>query len=120
MDIQVEGHNNRVAGRDYIENPIKACPSCENSVIDRDKAKCNRCIQQEKEEAAKGTMTLFAFAVFIVWGFLLQRMEGTGIEHLAETFILSALLVVMGYFILWHVLPLVFELIRAWWSSRRQ
>ncbi|PTS85505.1 hypothetical protein DBR00_06940 [Pseudomonas sp. HMWF032] len=118
--MNVSGDNNRVAGRDYIENPIKACPSCENSVIDRDKAKCNRCIKQEKEDAAKGTMSLFGLAVIFVWGLLLQRMEVSGIERLTETFFLSVLIVVMGYFILWHLLPLVFDLIRIWWSSRRQ
>ncbi|MDR7024370.1 hypothetical protein [Pseudomonas peli] len=118
--MNVSGDNNRVAGRDYIENPIKACPSCENSVIDRDKAKCNRCIQQEREDAAKGTMVLFSVAVMIVWGFLLQRMDVSGIEQFTETLFLSVLVVVMGYFILWHVLPFVIELIRAWWSSRRQ
>ncbi|MEA1605759.1 hypothetical protein [Pseudomonas spirodelae] len=118
--MNVSGDNNRVAGRDYIENPIKACPSCENSVIDRDKAKCNRCTQQEKEEAAKFAMTLFGLAVCIVWSFLSQRIEGAGIEWFTETIVISALLVVLGYFILWHVLPFVFELIQAWWSSRRQ
>lgn len=104
MSIEVNGNNNRVAGRDYYEVPIKPCPSCAQRIIERNEAKCRPCIAQERAEAVKGQLMLFGLAVMFCFGWLLQRREDQGtpvttMESFVETGLQAGLLV-FGAFLL--------------------
>ena len=100
MSIEVNGNNNRVAGRDYYEVPIKPCPSCAQRIIERNEAKCRPCIAQERAEAVKGQLMLFGLAVMFCFGWLLDWRQGRGmpatIGGLAETVTLAIVLVLIA------------------------
>ena len=123
MDIQVEGSNNRVAGRDYYENKIKPCPRCEVRVIDREKSICNHCTKEERDEKARGQMTLFGLGVLFIFGWLhgwrSERGLAPGIEGLAETLALSVGIAIAALSVIWFLLPLVVEIGAAYFESRR-
>lgn len=124
MDIQVEGSNNRVAGRDYYENQIKPCPKCEQRVIDRDKSICNHCTKEERAQLAHGVMLVLGICVLYVFSWLhdwrTERGLPSGLEGLVETFGLAIGIVMAAASILWFFLPLVWEIVRASFDSRHR
>lgn len=86
--MHIDGHNNRVAGRDYYESPtikltpeqlvelsIKHCSRCETRFVAPGAGTCNHCRQEIRDENNRNKMRLFCFAVFIIWGMLLQYVE---------------------------------------------
>ncbi len=89
--MHIDGHNNRVAGRDYYENPtlkltqeqlaelsIKPCARCETRVVAPGVSMCNHCRREIRDEDNRNKLNLFGFAVFIVWGMLLNYSEKNG------------------------------------------
>ncbi|WP_312481061.1 hypothetical protein [Stutzerimonas nitrititolerans] len=123
MGIQVDGNNNRVAGRDYYENKIKPCPRCEIRVIDREKNVCNHCYSEERGMEAKGLLALFGICVWLVTSQLhewrIERGLPVGIEGLMETMAISAGLVFGAAALIWFFLPIAFEILAEWLKSRR-
>lgn len=122
MDIQVEGHNNRVAGRDYLElnaqlslTPeqlevlaIKPCPSCEVRVVTVKAETCNHCLRERLANEQKGKVALVVFLVFMVWGWLLKQSgPNAGLLQLAETLIAAGGIVLCG--------ALLLEMFKLWW-----
>lgn len=124
MDIQVDGSNNRVAGRDYYENQIKPCPRCEVRVIERDRCICNHCTKEEKEQQAHGLMMMFGLGVLFTFGWLLkwrsERGLEPGIEALTETFVLSIGIVISLASVIWFFLPLAWEIGVIYFQERRR
>lgn len=86
MDIQVEGNNNRVAGRDYVELnaqlsltqeqlqmlAIKPCPSCETRLITPQASMCNHCHQERLAADRKEAGALWFVSVVLVCTLLLK------------------------------------------------
>lgn len=122
MDIQVEGSNNRVAGRDYLElnaqlslTPeqlqvlsIKPCPTCEVRLVTAQAQTCNHCLRERvaNDQKAKGAVVIFL--VFMVWGWLLKESgRNAGLLQLAETLVTAGGIVLCG--------ALLLELFRLWW-----
>lgn len=124
MGIQVEGSNNRVAGRDYYENQIKPCPRCEVRVIDRDRSMCNHCTKEEKELEARGLMLIFGLGGLFIFGWLYKwRTEHglpPGIDGLVETFMLSIGITVAVALTIWLLVPLILEIGAAYLDERRR
>lgn len=104
MGIEVNGDNNRVAGRDYYELPLKPCPRCEQRVIAPHKTICNHCADREREEAARMQLTVAGVAVLFSFIWLHDWRTGRGlppgIEGMAETLFMAVALVVVGYVLL--------------------
>jgi len=124
VDIQVEGSNNRVAGRDYYENQIKPCPKCEQRVIDRDKNICNHCTQQEREQFAHGAMLLLGICVLFVFSWLhdwrISRGLQPGLEGFSESIVLSVMIVGVTAGMLWFFVPIIWEVAKACIQARRR
>lgn len=124
MDIQVEGSNNRVAGRDYYENQIKPCPRCEVRVIDRERDICNHCTKEEKEQIAQGILTTLGLGALFIFGWLLnwrtERGMPVGLEGLIETFALAIGIVIALASVLWFFLPLAWEIGAIYFQERRR
>lgn len=122
MDIQVEGSNNRVAGRDYLElnaqlslTPeqlealaVKPCPSCEVRLVTAQAQTCNHCLRERIANDQKVKVGFVIFLVFMVWGWLLKRSgPNAGLLELVES------LVAAGGIVL--CCALLLELFRIWW-----
>lgn len=122
MDIQVEGHNNRVAGRDYLElnaqltlTPeqlkalaIKPCPTCEQRVITPSAEMCNHCHREQTAQALKTRAGAVALIVLMVWGWLLhKRGPDADLLQFAETFLNAGAIVLCG--------ALLLEIFKLWW-----
>ncbi len=122
MDIQVKGHNNRVAGRDYLElnaqlnlTPeqlrelaVKPCPSCEVRLVTARAQCCNHCLREQVANEQKFKVGVFAVLVFMVWGWLLQRSPADGNPlQLLETFVGACGLVFVG--------TALYVALREWW-----
>lgn len=122
MDIQVEGHNNRVAGRDYLElnaqltlTPeqlkvlaIKPCPACEQRVVTPSAEMCNHCHRERIAQAQKARVGTVVFIVFVVWGWLLQK-RGPDVDpwQFLETLLNAGAIVLCG--------ALLLEVFKLWW-----
>lgn len=104
MGIEVNGNNNRVAGRDYYELPLKPCPRCEQRVIAPHQSICNHCAEKEREEAAKTTMAFSGVAVLFCFSWLHSWRTDhglpPGIGGMAETFFMATIIVIVGYVLL--------------------
>lgn len=104
MSIEVNGDNNRVAGRDYYEMPIKPCPRCEQRVIAPHQSICNHCAAKEREEAAKTKLAAAGVAVLFCFSWLHDWRTGRGlppsIEGMAETLGMAVVLVLIGFVLL--------------------
>ncbi|TBU75217.1 hypothetical protein [Phytopseudomonas daroniae] len=124
MNIKVNGDNNRVAGRDYIETPIKACPCCENSVIDREKAKCNRCIKAEKESQAQGALLIigvcFLFVLSYVSEWRADHGYPTGIPGYGANVGISMVITALGLGAIWLLFTLGLPIAAQWIRDRIQ
>lgn len=124
MGIQVEGSNNRVAGRDYYENQIKPCPRCEVRVIDRGMSICNHCTKEERDEKARGQMTLFGLGVLFIFGWLhgwrSERGLPAGIGGLAESLAMSFGIAIAVVGMIWFFVPLILEIGMAYFDERRR
>lgn len=79
MGIEVKGNGNRVAGNNYYEFKIKACPRCELRVIDPQREICNHCRSHEAMMEARTKLVGFVMGVFVVFGWLLQRRIDAGV-----------------------------------------
>lgn len=123
MDIQVEGHNNRVAGRDYLElhaqlslTPeqlkqlaIKPCAACEVRVVTANAQVCNHCLRAQAASALKTKIYVAIFCVIVVWGQLLQGREPHATPwQLLETLVGAIGMVTFGAVLL--------EIFRYWWA----
>ncbi len=84
--MHIDGHNNRVAGRDYYEKAtlkltseqiaelsIKHCSRCEIRFVAPGVSICNHCRREIQDEENRKKLSLFCFAVFFVWGMLLTH-----------------------------------------------
>lgn len=122
MDIQVEGHNNRVAGRDYLElnaqlslTPeqlqvlaVKPCPSCEVRLVTAQAQTCNHCLRELVANDQKVRVGLAIFLVFIVWGWLLkERGPSADLWQFMETLVGACGIVLCG--------ALLLEMFKLWW-----
>lgn len=122
MDIQVEGHHNRVAGRDYLElnaqvslTPeqlrllaVKTCSSCEMRLVVAEKQICNHCLRERAADDLRFKISLFLFVVFMVWGWLLKlRGPDVNLEQFVETFFCAGVIVFLG--------TLLLEIFKVWW-----
>ncbi|MGY1949483.1 MULTISPECIES: hypothetical protein [Pseudomonas] len=86
----INGDNNRVAGRDYYEQntflkltpeqlmqvAIKPCARCEDRVVSADVSICNHCRHELQTEARNERLLRYGFAIMVVWGVLLQWLNG--------------------------------------------
>lgn len=100
MSIEVNGNNNRVAGRDYYEVPIKPCPRCEQRVIAPKKKICNHCESQEANEAAKFRLLAGAFITFLLSPWITEWCARLGFStNIVEGLLVSGFLVVNAYVI---------------------
>lgn len=122
MNIEVNGNNNRVAGRDYIENPIKACPSCENSVIDRDKLKCNRCVEGEQEAQVKACLLVFGLCLLFVLAkvsdWRAERGYPTGLEGWPDNFAIAFGITLTLFGAVWALFTIGLPVAAQWLSDR--
>ncbi|CAB5715861.1 TPA: hypothetical protein L3577_006400 [Pseudomonas aeruginosa] len=122
MDIQVEGHNNRVAGRDYLElnaqlslTPeqlqvlaVKPCPSCEVRLVTAQAQTCNHCLRERVANDQKVKVGVVIFLVFMVWGWLLiERGPNVELWQLMETLVAAGGIVLCG--------ALLLEMFKLWW-----
>ncbi|HHX6877959.1 hypothetical protein ACJKIJ_01955 [Pseudomonas aeruginosa] len=122
MDIQVEGHNNRVAGRDYLElnaqlslTPeqlqvlaVKPCPSCEVRLVTAQAQTCNHCLRERVANDQKVKVGVVIFLVFMVWGWLLiERGPNVDLWQLMETLVAAGGIVLCG--------ALLLEMCKLWW-----
>lgn len=125
MDIQVEGHNNRVAGRDYVElnaelrlTPeqlhalaVRPCSCCEVRLVSGRAQLCNHCMQKRAAKALREKYASFTLLVFFVWGLLLLRQPGQGADiapgRFFELGFTAGALVFLG--------TAVFVCLREWW-----
>lgn len=122
MDIQVEGNNNRVAGRDYLElnaqvslTPeqlqvlaVKPCPSCEVRLVTAKAQTCNHCLRERVANDRKAKVGVVIFLVFMVWGWLLRESgPNAGLLQLAETLVAAGGIVLCG--------ALLLEMLKFWW-----
>nr|WP_024308362.1 hypothetical protein [Pseudomonas sp. P818] len=122
MDIQVEGSNNRVAGRDYLElnaqlslTPeqlqvlaVKPCPSCEVRLVTAQAQTCNHCLRERVANDQKVKVGFVIFLVFMVWGWLLKRSgPNAGLLELVESLIAAGGIVLCGMLLL--------EMFKLWW-----
>jgi hypothetical protein len=122
MDIQVEGHNNRVAGRDYLElnaqlslTPeqlqvlaVKPCSACEVRLVTAETQTCNHCLRERVANDQKAKVGLVVFLVFMVWGWLLKESgPNAGLLQLAETLVAAGGIVLCG--------ALLLEMFKLWW-----
>lgn len=122
MDIRVEGHNNRVAGRDYLELnaqlsltseqlqvlAVKPCPSCEVRLVTAEAKTCNHCLREHVANDQKVKVGLVAFLVFMVWGWLLKESgPNAGMQQLAESLVAACGIVLCG--------ALLLEMLKLWW-----
>lgn len=91
--MHIDGHNNRVAGRDYYENPtlkltpeqlaqlsIKPCTTCETRVVAPGVTTCNHCRREALAKENYNKCVRYGFAVFFIWGLLLTREQKNGIQ----------------------------------------
>lgn len=125
MDIQVEGHNNRVAGRDYVElnaelrlTPdqlqalaVRPCSCCEVRLVSGRVQLCNHCLQKRAAKAQREKYASFTLLVFFVWGLLLQNQPDHGADIVPGRFFelgfTAGALVFLG--------TVVFLCLREWW-----
>lgn len=122
MDIQVEGQNNRVAGRDYLElnaqlslTPeqlqvlaIKPCMACELRFVTATAHTCNHCLRERIAKDQKFKVGLVAFLIFMVWGWLLhERGPDIGPWQFLETMVGAGGIVLCG--------ALLLEMFKLWW-----
>lgn len=83
--MQIDGHNNRVAGRDYYEKAtlnltpeqlaqlsIRPCISCETRLVPAGGRVCNHCRREALAQETRDKLTAFAFAVMVVLGLLIM------------------------------------------------
>lgn len=122
MDIRVKGHNNRVAGRDYLElnaqlnlTPeqlkvlaIQPCPACEQRVITPGSGICNHCHRERVAQAQKEKISVVIFLVFMVWGWLLH-LRGSDVDpiQMIESLLTAGVIVFCA--------ALALEIFKMWW-----
>lgn len=101
MGIEVEGHNNRVAGRDYNEWHV-SCDHCRQLRAERQRERLGK--QQRNK------WTGFTLLVLLMWGILLE-LEGSTADIAPSRFFeqgfTAAALVFLGI--------VVFVALREWW-----
>ncbi|MNQ85880.1 hypothetical protein D3C85_1010560 [compost metagenome] len=91
--MHIDGHNNRVAGRDYYEKAtlkltpeqlaqlsIKPCGKCETRFVAPDVSTCNHCRRKALAEENHNKWARYGFAVLFIWGLLLTREQKNGIH----------------------------------------
>ncbi|MDH4869835.1 hypothetical protein [Pseudomonas sp. BN515] len=119
--MQGNGHNNRIAGRDYYElnaelklTPeqlrsltISPCTRCEVRMVQGGRVHCNHCVAEMADKKAKEQMAVFTLAVFFVWGALLQVFKENGHNMLLELGVVSVVIVLM--------LHTLWSFLREWW-----
>lgn len=112
MDIQVDGDNNRVAGRDYYEVRIKPCPYCQERLIEPEAAMCNRCHQQREEERARAFLVGGGMALLVLTMLIHGWLEELGFHPDFATACIAAS-VVIGFCVF------VVLIIREWLKYRQ-
>lgn len=119
--MAIGGDNNRVAGRDYyeysgkVELMILPCPRCEERIIQPGKERCNHCQAELDAEEAKGKLTLFGFAVLLVWGGAMHL----GDLSLKEIGIESFLYMGVASFVTVFLLCLMWSFLSGFWQANR-
>ncbi|MNG08784.1 hypothetical protein D3C76_1246600 [compost metagenome] len=105
--MHIDGHNNRIAGRDYYEKPtlkltpeqlaqlsIKPCIKCETRVVAPGVTTCNHCRREALAKENYNKWVRYGFAVFFIWGVLLTREQKNGTQitplHLMELGVTAA------------------------------
>ncbi|POA25648.1 MULTISPECIES: hypothetical protein [unclassified Pseudomonas] len=91
--MQIDGHNNRVAGRDYYEKAtlkltpeqlaqlsIKPCVSCETRFVPAGTSTCNHCRREAIAQENHNKLSIFTFAVMVIWGLLLTQANKNGVH----------------------------------------
>lgn len=94
MDIQVDGDNNRVAGRDYYELRIKPCPFCQERVIELEDVMCNRCRQQRQEDRARALLVGGGTALLVLTISINSGLEELGFHPDLSTSCIAASFVI--------------------------
>lgn len=90
--MHIDGHDNRVAGRDYYEKPtlkltqeqlaqlsIKPCVKCETRVVAPGVTTCNHCRREALAEENYNKCVRYGFVVLVIWGLLLTREQKNGV-----------------------------------------
>lgn len=124
MTIEVNGNNNRVAGRDYLElnaqvtlTPeqlkhlaIRPCPTCEQRVLTGAAKTCNHCLREQLAAQHKFYGSVVFFLVFVIWGWLLQGRDTRADPwQFLETLMGACGIVFFG--------ALLLGALRHWWRS---
>ncbi|TBN39173.1 hypothetical protein [Pseudomonas sp. BGI-2] len=111
--MHIDGHNNRVAGRDYYEQAtlkltpeqlaqlsIKPCVKCETRVVALGVTTCNHCRRKAQAEENYNKWVRYGFVVFLIWGTLLTREQKSGTHvtpfHLLELGVTAVGIVVVA------------------------
>lgn len=122
--MQIDGHNNRVAGRDYYEQTtlkltaeqlaelsIKPCGRCETRFVAKDRAICNHCRHEMRTEEERSKWQKYIFAVLFFWGCLLTYSKSNHIQVDINTFTMLGVIAI-GIVVL---LSVSWFLIREYW-----
>lgn len=125
--MQIDGHNNRVAGRDYYEKPtlkltaeqlaelsIKPCGRCETRFVVKGRTICNLCRQEMRAEEERSMWQRYIFLVLFVWGGLLSYSKSNLVHVDISTFVILGVMAV-GIVV---ALSLAWFLIREYWFER--
>jgi hypothetical protein len=125
--MQIDGHNNRVAGRDYYEQTtlkltadqlaelsIRPCGRCETRLVAKSKTICNHCLHEMWTEDERSMWQGYIFSVLLMWGGLLAYSKSNLIYVDFKFFVILGV-IAMGIVAL---LSLSWFLIRKYWFER--
>lgn len=118
--MHIDGHNNRVAGRDYYEKAtlkltpeqlaelsIKPCLRCESRLVANGSDTCNHCRREVLAEAENTKWGGYVMATLFIWGILITQSQKSGtqvdFEHLLGLGMLAAVITVVSS-VMWFLL----------------